>query len=115
MDSITGLAKLFKERDNKEHMGIKVGAIQSVNPLIVSLGSKIILNASHLYVSEHLMQHEREIQSTGNIQIGTDITRSYESTGEMVFKPCLKTGDQVVLMPTADEQQFIILDKVVKL
>lgn len=50
-----GLAKLFKDRDNKSKIGPCVGTIAETNPLKVSiLGGQIILQESNLIKCNHV-------------------------------------------------------------
>ncbi len=121
MDNITRMAKLFKERENKEHMGIQIGIVTSTDPLSITIGNKIILNLEHIYISWDLLEHERQMEAKSEVEVdftveGTRINETYESLCETAtIYSCLNTGDLVALMPTADQQKFILLNKVVKL
>lgn len=86
MDGITELAKLFKERDNPSIMGIQIGKIINPFPDIkITLGDKIILDSDDLVVSE------------------------------TIYAKTIKISDQVILIPSFDEQTYYLIDKVVNL
>lgn len=109
MEGISELAKLFKERDNKPYLGPQLGNVINPPPEIkVSLGEKIILTKEHLVLSAHILKdyvREFEIESV-------DIECS---KGKIKFTDTLKIGDQVMLIPTTDEQKYYVIDKVVNI
>jgi len=51
-----------------------------------------------------------------NIQLNETITLDNEQLifTEMVVSKGLNNGDEVILIPTADEQQYFVIDKAVK-
>lgn len=85
MDGIAELAKLFKERENKQYGGPQLGKVVTVPPDIkISLGDKIILTKKHLIIADHVV------------------------AGMLL-------GDIVIIIPSADGQQYYLVDKAVKL
>ncbi|MHC1683413.1 MAG: DUF2577 family protein [Clostridiaceae bacterium] len=97
MDGFVELAKLFRERDNPDLLGIDVGKVVSVSPLKVSLGNRIILDLEFLIVSENAYY-------------------KYElNNGSLVKTNNLTIGDEVVLIPTPNKQTFFLIDKVVRI
>jgi hypothetical protein len=79
------MAKLFKERENKEPTGPIVGKVLSVTPYKISINDdQIFLENEHLYIMNSL--------------IGT-----------------LLVNDEVLLIPTTSEQLYFITGKVSKL
>ena len=59
MDGISELAKLFKDRDNKEYLGPQIGTVVSPLPDIkVRMGDKILLTRRHLLIAAHLVSIE---------------------------------------------------------
>lgn len=141
MDGISELAKLFKERENKLYFGPQVGTV--VNPLPniqIGLGDKIILTKEHLIIASHILQdYEREFSLEGEIQFSQEnpgetdnilvgdhgphshtvtnisIDTEYQSIGKIKWTDSLKTGDEVILIPATNEQQYYVIDKVVRL
>jgi hypothetical protein len=85
MNGVEELAKLLKERDNNEHMGMVTATVIDAMPNIkLSLGDRIILTASHLIIA--------------NLVTTVDY---------------LSSGDTVILMPNRTEQKYFLIDKVV--
>lgn len=85
MDSVSELAKLFHERNNPKKLGIQVGKVIAAFPNIkISLGEKIILDKDNLIICD------------------------------TIYNKVLVRNDEVVLIPTNDEQRFFLIDKVVK-
>lgn len=84
MDGITELAKLLKERENRDYLGPQIGTV--VNPLPnikIRMGEKILLTSSHLIIASRLTEIE------------------------------LQSGDEVILIPSTDGQRYCAIDKVV--
>lgn len=140
MDGISELAMLFKERDNKYYLGPQIGKVISPLPEIkIALGEKIILGKEHLIFASHVLKdYEREFSLEGQIQLSqsnagqTDsasvgdhgshghivaslnIDTQEKSTGKIKWTDSLKIGDEVLLIPTTNEQQYYVIDKVVR-
>lgn len=105
MDAFTELAKLLKERENKPTHGITVGKVVSSPPqLKIQLNEVVLLSASNLVISSHLLEERVK-----------KITVSNGLVTEVIDKEELKVGDEVILIPTADYQTFYLIDKVVRL
>jgi len=141
MDGISELAKLFKERENKLYLGPQTGKVISPLPEIkVALGDKIVLTKEHLIFASHvLMDYEREFSLEGDIQFSQgnagetsnasvgdhgshnhivaslNVNTGYQSTGKIKWTDSLKSGDEIILIPVTNEQQYYVIDKVVKL
>ncbi len=141
MDGISELAKLFKERENKLYLGPQVGKVLSPLPDIqIALGDRIILSKENLLIASHtLIDYEREFSIEGQIQLSQtsagetsstsvgdhgshnhtvstlNIDTNYQSTGKLKWTDSLKAGDEVMLIPATNEQQYFLIDKVVKL
>lgn len=140
MDGISELAMLFKERDNKYYLGPQIGKVISPLPEIkIALGDKIILVKEHLIISSHILKdYEREFSIEGQIQLSQEnagetdnasvgdhgshghklaslnLDTQYQSTGKIKWTDSLKEGDEVILIPTTNEQQYYVIDKVVR-
>lgn len=86
MDGVSELAKIINERNNPKKIGLQIGRVITTFPNIkVSMGEKVILDKDNLIVSD------------------------------TIYKKQLYNEDEVVLIPTEDEQSFLLVDKVVKL
>lgn len=128
MDGITELAKMLRERDNMPYSGAMVGIVMSPPPTIkVALGDKIILDREQLVISAHVLQNysrQAEVTSTSgdlsfhlkNNPPSNDYTLTNLSTQTTInYTDTLKTGDEVILIPSRDEQTFFLIDKAVRL
>lgn len=111
MDAFTEMAKLFKERENPRSFSVEVGKVISPLPNIqISLGGegKIILTKENLlFASQVLNEYKREF----NVQYESGGT----AKGNITFIDTLKGGDEVILIPTANKQNYYLMDKVVRL
>lgn len=97
MDGITELAKLFKERENPNLSEIQIGKVIGINPFTVTLGDKIILDVDDLVVAESAYYKYELI----------------DGVIKQVIK--LSVNDDVILIPSSDEQTYYLIDKVVEL
>lgn len=141
MEGVSELAMLFKERDNKVYLGPQTGKVISPLPEIqIALGEKIILTKEHLIIASHILKdYEREFSIEGDMQLSQanagetstvsvgdhgshkhtvatlNINTGYKSTGKIKWTDSLKVDDEVILIPTANEQRYYVIDKVVKI
>lgn len=84
MNGITELAKLFKQRENPNLLGVCLGTVVNLPPdLSIKLNEKITLTPKNLILSETLSLKE------------------------------LTSGDKVIIIPSTNEQLFFVLDKAV--
>ncbi|MBL3729278.1 DUF2577 family protein [Lysinibacillus sp. HST-98] len=90
MDPITEFAKMIRERDNPTIVSMTTGTVISPLPnIVIKLNDIVTLDQSKLIVAEHIYLH-------------------YQYPGPT----WLQSGDEVILMPTVDEQMYIMLDRV---
>ena len=144
MDGIAKLASLLKDRDNQPYLGPQVGVVVEPPPnLRVSLGDKIILESADLIVAAHVLDgYQREELIKGEIEItgatgqatyvqppppdSPEISESWGFIGKtlegqetitckMTYTDTLKAGDEVILIPSTDEQRYFLVDKAVRL
>jgi hypothetical protein len=91
------LAKLFKERNNPSPIGVVIGKVISGLPnLSVAIGDEILLDADQLIIANrlyHMHYHDDD-------EYHTPIPIS------------LSVGDLVILLPTANQQMYAVIDKV---
>lgn len=97
MDGFNELAKILKERENPNIMGIQVGTVVSVTPLKIVIGDKIILDTDNLVVTEGAYY---------DYVLGAETVQR---------KIKLTKNDKVILIPSNNEQTYFLIDKVVTL
>ncbi|MCT4593588.1 MAG: DUF2577 domain-containing protein [Anaeromicrobium sp.] len=129
MNGIVELAKLLKERENRDYMGPQVGNVISPLPEIkIRLDENIILDKNHLLICEHLITKVGKFKLNGASNIGSttlkvstsqnydivDINIGDENKTHMENFYELKVGDKVLVIPTTDEQTYYVVDKVVR-
>jgi len=136
------LAKLLMDRNNPETIGPIIGIVVNSPPdiKIKALSGRATLDKNDLYINEYLLPgHKRTIESNGVIDLGdelcgqTDLINdggyqagthrhtletlevtdgSYSSEGELILTDALKKGDEVLLLPTDNNQKFFVICKV---
>ena len=136
------LAKLLMDRNNPKTIGPVIGIVVNSPPdiKIKALSGRAILDKNDLYINEYLLpSHKRTIESNGVMDLGdelcgqTDLIHdggyqasahrhtletlevtdgSYSSEGELILTDTLKKGDEVLLLPTDNNQKFFVICKV---
>jgi len=139
------LAKLMRERENPSVIGPVIGKVIKPMPNIEIkfLSGKGLLDKDDLYINANLVAgYRRIIESNGTIDLGdelcgqTDLIHDggdqatshqhtletlevtdgpYSLEGEIILKDSLNIGDEVLLLPTNNNQKFFIICKVKKL
>jgi len=139
------LAKMMKKRDNPKLIGPVVGTVIKTLPdiQIKALSGKVLLDKDDLYINKNLIAgYSRSVESNGVIDLSdelcgqTDLINDggYQATnhqhtlenleitdgpysleGELILKDSLEKGDEVLLLPTDNNQKFFIICKVKKL
>lgn len=97
-------------RDEGTHFNppsIRLAEIKSVEPLLINIGS-VDIDKDNLLISDRLLkEYKRDV-------VLTTSTNSY--TGELSYKDVgLNVGDIVLLLPVNNEQDFVLIDKVVRI
>jgi Protein of unknown function (DUF2577) len=105
------MAKLLKERNNKSFDGFVIGKVISSFPDIkIQIDNNIHLDASHLIFSSHLLEeYKREFKING-----TSNGESYIAEGNIEFTDSIKVNDLIILVPSSNNQSYVVLDKGVK-
>lgn len=99
-DGITELAMLFKERDNKPVISFVLGAVRSIEPMVIAPeGINFSLGADDLIIPERLTEYAEEVKINGQA-----VTIHHEG---------LKPYERVALLPSADGQRYLVMDRVV--
>lgn len=131
MNAINELAKMFKERNNPDIMGIQIGRVISPLPdLKISLGDSIILQNKHIVVAAHVISgYERNFEIENTVDIISDTNgvsvgdhgehshtlENFMAKGKIKWTDCLKKDDEVILIPSIDQQKFYLIDKAVRI
>lgn len=101
--AIVELAKMLHQRNNVIKESFVVGKVISPYPdLKINDGDEIILDKSNLIVAGHLLPHSRTYTASNG-------------SGTITFTDSLKTGEEVIMIPSSDGQKYIVIDKVVEL
>lgn len=137
-DPYVEMAKMLKERDNKIYSGYNVGEIVEDFPSIkIRTDENILLDKEELLFSAHLLRDyeweyeivEGEIQFVDTNCGDTTVdslhshqieslnvdTNTLKSKGKIKWVNTIKKGDKVLLIPSGDEQTYVVIDKVVTL
>lgn len=121
------LAKMLKNRDNKEYIGAVVGNVLSTDPIKIGiLDNKIILDSSLIYLCSSLKENfiRNATMEIDNYTVDINATDSRGDTIEIInvnkkdnyntkitFKDILKEDDKVLVIAAEDNQNFFIVDK----
>lgn len=117
MDSITTLAKILKDKENPKPVSMSTGIVISPPPNAqIRLNDTVILGNNRLVFAAHVLEdYEREIELEGDIQITDSPFQTFEAKEvKSKTKDTLKEGDEVILLPTADEQLYFVVGKAVR-
>ncbi len=102
MDSITELAKLFKERNNPSIQGICVGKVLTAPPELKITVSGFILDKSRLVVAQHLLK----------TYISSSETVADHGQHTHTVADVLCCNDKVIVIPSRDDSIYFVMDKV---
>lgn len=117
MDSITTLARMLKENENPKPVSMSTGIVISPPPNAqIRLNETVILSNSQLVFAAHILEdYEREIELEGDIRFTDSQFQSFEAKEvKSKTKDTLIEGDEVILLPTADEQLYFVVGKAVR-
>lgn len=135
MDSITTLAKILKDKENPKPVSMSTGIVISPPPKAqIRLNETVILNNNQLVFAAHILNdYEREIEIEGELKftdadcgtivnaagtgsvVSLDVDTTFEAKKvKSTTKDTLKEGDEVILLPTADEQLYFVVGKAVR-
>jgi len=117
MDPITTLARMLKENENPKPVSMSTGIVISPPPNAqIRLNETVILYNNQLVFAAHVLDdYEREMVLEGEIRFSDSPFQSYEAKEvKAKAKDTLKEGDEVILLPTADEQLYFVVGKAVR-
>ncbi|WP_333860806.1 DUF2577 family protein [Clostridium sp.] len=98
------LAKMFKNNENIEYIGILEGTVIETNPLKISIyGGKAFITDKDLYICENVTEYQLPfILSSPDGMVSGTITHEG-----------LKNGERVAIVATESNQKFFVIDKVI--
>lgn len=135
MDALTVLARMFKDNENPISVSMSTGIVITPPPRAqIRLNETVILYNNQLVFAAHILDdYEREIELEGELKFndancgtivnaagtGSIVALNVDTTFEAkkvksTTKDTLKEGDEVILLPTADEQLYFVLAKAVR-
>jgi len=117
MDALTDLAGLFKQNENPKLVSMSTGIVISPPPNAqIRLNDTVTLYNNQLVFAAHILEdYEREIELEGDIRFTDSPFQTFEAKEvRSTTKDTLKEGDEVILMPTTDENLYFVLAKAVR-
>lgn len=128
MDAITELALMFSERDNKTNLSITTGRVIKAPPEVeVRLNDVVILKKHQLVFSAHMLkgyERELELKFTSTNSGATNVADGHSHVIEnfdvdskdakIKTTDTIKSGDEVIMIPTNDGQLYFVIDKAVR-
>ncbi|UPW82721.1 DUF2577 domain-containing protein [Lysinibacillus sp. Ag94] len=117
MDALTVLAKMFDDNKNPKPISMSTGTIISPPPNVqIQLNDVVILRNHQLVFAANVLEdYEREAELEGDIRFTDSTFQTFEAKDVKArTKDTLKEGDEVILMPTADENLYYVLAKAVR-
>lgn len=99
--------------------GFVIGRVISPpDDLRVSIDEAIILDKTNLIIAAHVLndyEREFEIVDGDEISIDNSPTSTFTAKGKFKWTNTLLPGDLVILIPSQNEQMYILIDKAVEL
>ena len=120
-ESIVELASVIKGVTNQvpRFEGFVIGRVVSPpDDLRVSIDEAIILDKTNLIVAAHVLndyEREFEIVEGDEISINNSPVSTFTAKGKLKWTNRLLTGDLVILIPSENQQMYILIDKAVEL
>ncbi|MGG3278856.1 DUF2577 domain-containing protein [Paenibacillus solani] len=100
-------------------VAIRIGTVESLSPLEISLDQRLTLSEAFLIVPESLTRYEIDLHHTHEYSDDTGTGSSTKKTEPalpakpVVIRKGLLVGDTVILVRVQGGQQFVVIDKVV--
>ncbi|MGE7838003.1 DUF2577 domain-containing protein [Viridibacillus arvi] len=134
-DGLTEFAKMFKDRDNKTPSSITTGIVITPPPEItIKLNDVVVLSKENLIFSAHMLkEYYREADIEGELRFTqsnagqtsvadahshgvetVNIDTNYEAKVKITMTDTIQKDDEVILMPTMDQQLYFVIDKAVR-
>lgn len=98
------IAREIKSRNNKTYLGIVVGVVEQINPLIISiLNKQVLFYDKDLFVCKNLTEY----------QIPFILSSPDGEVSGTIIHEGLKLNDKIACMTTEDNSKLFLIDKVV--
>lgn len=120
-EGIVELASVIKgvTKEVPRFEGFVIGRVISPpDDLRVSIDEAIILDKTNLIIAAHVLsdyEREFEIIEGDEISIDSSPIRTFTAKGKFKWTDTLKVDDLVILVPSQNEQMYILIDKGVEL
>lgn len=113
------IVNMMRQQGAKDNpQPVQLAVVISAEPtLIIKLGD-LQLDSDNLLIADYLLDGYQRIESlsstpaTGTTDIGSVTSIGYDN-GTVTYKTNLSAGDVVAVLPTADQQTYIVFCKVV--
>ena len=118
--NIVELATIIKDQNKqKPFEGFLIGTVESAPPsLKVRISPEILLQKENIIVAAHVLKdYEREFEvfEGEEIQLAGSAPVSFTAKGKLKWTNTLDVGDNVILVPAGNIQDYILIDKGVTL
>lgn len=122
--AVTGLAMLFKERNNPTNYEISTAIVINENPLELKTADGIFISKEYgnICISQSILKGYRRKFIIDNIEEGiTENVSNHEHKlipnikGEIAWHDDPKVGDEYIVIPTDKGSMWYVFDKVVRL
>jgi len=120
-EAIVSIAKQFQNAKNggKQFEGFLIGEVVAELPEIkVQIDPAIILDKTMLIFSAHVLhdyEREFEIFEGEEIIINNSIPNMFTAKGKIKWTDKMKNGDKLILVPSSNDNMYIVIDKAVSL
>lgn len=120
-EAIVSIAKNFKDakEGGKQFEGFLIGDVVAELPEIkVQIDPAIILDKTNLIFSAHVLHdyiREFEIFEGKEIIINDSLPNTFTAKGKIKWTDKLKNGDKLILVPSSNDNMYIVIDKAVSL
>ena len=120
-EAIVSIAKEFQNAKNggKLFEGFLIGDIVADLPDIkVQIDPAVVLDKANLIFSAHVLhdyEREFEIFEGKEIIINNSTPNTFTAKGKIKWTDKLKSGDKLILVPSSNDNMYIVIDKAVSL
>jgi len=120
-EAIVSIAKQFQNAKNggKQFEGFLIGDVVANLPDIkIQIDPAIILDKTNLIFAAHILkdyEREFEIFEGEEIIINGSTPETFTAKGKVKWTDEIKSGDKLILVPSSNDNMYIVIDKGVTL
>ena len=120
-EAIVSIAKQFKNAKNggKQFEGFLIGEVVAELPDIkIKIDPAIVLDKTNLIFAAHVLkdyEREFEVLEGDSISIVSVGSGAFTAKGKIKWTDEPKTGDKLILVPSSNDNMYIVIDKAVSL